>query len=267
MRIHLGRERRRPPPRGRDGPRRDRGGDHLRAEARSIRPRHLRDERDARLEPLVLAARDGRPGDLRRRRRRGPQGRSPEHQRGLRRRQAVRDGRGPPPRPPGDPPRGDDVLARGDPGSGAGGAHAQPPDRRACARRRRREAVRRGGHRRDRARHLRRRRGDRDDRRAPRRHLRRPRARLPLGHPPEGPRLRDLAGDDRRLRLPGRVGARLPGDAEDARGRRPDHPRRRLRLHLVPARRVREGHRGLRHRHGLLADGGDRRRRRSMARS
>ena len=100
----VGRERRRPPPRGRDGPRRDRGGDHLRAEARSVRPRHLRDERDARLEPLVLAARDGGPGDLRRRRRRGPQGRSPEHQRGLRRRQDVRDGRGPAPRPPGDPP-------------------------------------------------------------------------------------------------------------------------------------------------------------------
>ena len=115
------------------------------------------------------------------------------------------------------------------------------------------------GHRRDRARDLRRRRGDRDDRRAPGRHLRRPRARLPLGHPREGTRLRYLAGDDRRVRVPGRVGARLPGDEEAARGRRPRHPRRRLRLHLVPARRVREGHRALRHRHGLLADGGDRR--------
>ena len=81
----------------------------------------------------------------------------------------------------------------------------------------------------------------------------------------QGPRLRDLAGDDRRLRVPGRVGARLHGDGEAARGRRPDHPGRRLRLHLVPARRVREGHRAVRHRHGLLADGGDRRRRRSTA--
>src|SRR5581483_3309021 len=79
-----------------------------------------------------------------------------------------------------------------------------------------------------------------------------------LGDPHEGPRLRDLAGDDRRLRLPGRVGARLPGDGQAAAGGRARRAGRRLRLRLVPARRVRQGHRALRHRHGLLADGGDR---------
>ena len=133
LRVHLGGQRRRPAPRRRDDPRRDPGGDHRRAAARRLGPRHLRDERDARLEPLVLAARDGGPRDLRRRRRRGPQGRPPEHQGGLRRRQDVRHRRGPAPRPPGHPAGGDDVLARGDQGGGPGGAHAQPADRGARA--------------------------------------------------------------------------------------------------------------------------------------
>ncbi len=61
-------------------------------------------------------------------------------------------------------------------------------------------------------------------------------------------------------RVPGGVGARLRRDEEAEGGRRPRHPGRRLRLRLVPPRRVRQGHRALRHRHGLLADGGDRRR-------
>ena len=49
------------------------------------------------------------------------------------------------------------------------------------------------------------------------------------------------------------------GDGQAARGRRARRAGRRLRLRLVPARPVREGHRAVRHRHGLLADGGDRR--------
>ena len=59
-----------------------------------VRAGHLRDLGHARLEPLLLAARHGRPRDLRRRRRGGSQGGPPEHPRGLRRHQALRHRRG-----------------------------------------------------------------------------------------------------------------------------------------------------------------------------
>ena len=68
--------------------------------------------------------------------------------------------------PPGPPPEETMYSFEEIAGGGRGGAHAQPPDRRARPRQRRRQALRRGGHRRDRARDLRRRRGDRHDRRA-----------------------------------------------------------------------------------------------------
>ena len=162
---------------------------------------------------------------------------------------------------PGDAARGDDVLVRGDRRRGRRGAQAQPAGRGARPRQRRRQALRLGRRRRPRARDVRRRRGGRDDRRAQGRHLRRAGPRLPLGHPRRTARpaasppellaateyqeeweLGCMAMDKLR-----KAGVRVV-------------PGRRLRLRLVPPRPVREGHRAVRHRHGLLADGGDRRR-------
>ena len=217
LRLHRRRERGRPAPDRRDDPRHGQRGHHPRPAHGRLGAGHLRDLGDARLEPVVLEARHGRPLDLRRRCRRGSQGRPAEHQGRLRRHQALRHRRGPAAPEPAS--RGDDVLLRGDPGRRRGGAQAQPPDRGARARQRRRQALRRGRRRRDRARHLRRRRGRRDDRRQEGRDVRRPRARLPLGHPREGRRVRHPAGGDGGDRVPGGVGARLRRD-DEAEGRR-----------------------------------------------
>ena len=73
-----------------------------------------------------------------------------------------------------------------------------------------------------------------------------------------GPACGITAGAPRRDRVPGRVGEGLRRDGQAAQGRRARRAGRRLRLRVVPARPVREGHRAVRDRHGLLADGGDR---------
>ena len=74
LRVHRRGERRRSPPDRRDDPRHGQGRRDPGPAHGGLGARHLRDLGHARLEPVLLEARHGRPCDLRRRRRGGSQG-------------------------------------------------------------------------------------------------------------------------------------------------------------------------------------------------